>query len=432
MAYHDALTGLPNRLLLQDRLEVAMAQAQRSGKGVCVVSVDLDRFKNVNDLLGHSAGDEMLRLVAARLTSLVRTGDTVARIGGDEFILVFPQSESLDISLEAVQRIVENFHRPFRVADRDIFMTLSAGIARFPEHSGDAETLVINADTALYIVKENGRNNCLVYSEDMNTRNAEWFAMETALRHALANGEITVYYQPQMRVDTREVIGAEALARWQHPDRGLILPSEFISLAEETGLINLLGEMVLREACAEAVSWPARLRVSVNVSLRQFERPDFVERVLAIVRDSGLPPQRLELEITETAALRDVARTVEVATLLTEAGILLSIDDFGTGNTSLRHLQSLPLHQVKIDQSFISTLMDSPANAAITASIISLGHKLNLNVIAEGVETREQLEFLRQQNCDEFQGFLVSRAVPADQFRKMIANREAAVASDHS
>ncbi|MEO8457549.1 MAG: EAL domain-containing protein [Chloroflexota bacterium] len=421
MAYHDELTGLPNRRLLQDRLEIAVAQSHRSGMGVCVVSVDLDHFKNINDLLGHNAGDDLLRQVATRLASLVRDGDTVARIGGDEFIIVFPESESLPRAMEATERVIGGFRRPFRIADREVHITASAGIARLPDHGNDGETLINNADLALYVVKENGRNNFRVYSAGMTTRDKEWFAMEAALRKALINGDIVVFYQPQVRVDTGQVIGAEALARWQHPERGLIMPSEFIPLAEETGLINLLGELVLRNACEEASTWPHPLRLSVNVSPRQIERPDFVEHVLDIVKDTGLQPQRLEIEITESTVLRDVDRTREVANRLSEAGILISIDDFGTGSTSLRQLETLPLHQVKIDQSFTLTLMENRANAAIIASVISLGHELNLSVIAEGVETEEQLQFLRDQKCDEFQGFLFSRPVPADEFRKIIS-----------
>lgn len=419
MAYHDELTGLPNRRLLQDHLELAVAQGQRSGMGVCLVSLDIDHFKNVNDLLGHNAGDELLRQVGARLTSLVRDGDTVARIGGDEFIIVVPESESLLQAETAAERIVDGFRRPFRIADRELHITVSAGVARLPDDGNDGETLINSADLALYVVKENGRNNFRVYSPGMTTRDKEWFAMETALRSALISGDIVVYYQPQVRVDTGEVIGAEALARWQHPTRGLILPSEFIPLAEETGLINLLGELVLRNACEEASTWPQPLRLSVNVSPRQIERPDFVEHVLAIVHDSGLQPQRLEVEITESTVLRDVDRTREVATRLSEAGILISIDDFGTGSTSLRQLEALPLHQIKIDQSFTLTLMENRANAAIVASVIALGHELNLNVIAEGVETEEQLQFLREKKCDEFQGFLFSRPVPAAEVREI-------------
>ena len=428
MAYHDALTGLPNRTLLQDRLKVAVAQAHRSGMGVCVVSVDIDHFKKVNDLLGHNAGDDLLRQVATRLNSLVRDGDTVARIGGDEFVIVMPESESLLQAIAATERVINGFLRPFRIADREIHVTVSAGVARLPDHGDDGEMLINNADLALYAVKENGRNNFRVYSASMTTRDKEGFAMERALRGALINGDIVVYYQPQVSVDTGEVIGAEALARWQHPTRGLILPSEFIPLAEETGLINLLGELVLRNACEEASTWPQPLRLSVNVSPRQIERPDFAEHFLAIVNETGLQPQRLEVEITESTVLRDVDRTREVATRLSEAGILISIDDFGTGSTSLRQLETLPLHQVKVDQSFIFTLMENRANAAIVASVISLGHELKLNVIAEGVETEEQLQFLRDQKCDEFQGFLFSRPVPAAEFRELIVALSAAVA----
>jgi diguanylate cyclase (GGDEF)-like protein/PAS domain S-box-containing protein len=420
MAFHDSLTGLPNRLLLQDRLETALAQARRLGVGVCVVSVDLDRFKNVNDLLGHNAGDELLKQAAGRLVGLVREGDTVARIGGDEFVLVLPECDSLDSARDMTRRLVDGFRRPFRVGDRDLHVTLSAGIARYPDHASDAETLVSNADIALYMAKDAGRDAYRAFSEDIAKRTSEWLTLEGDLRRALVEGGIEVYYQPQSRVDTGEIVGAEALARWRHPRRGILPPSEFIPLAEETGLINLLGELVLRKACIEAKAWPDRLNVAANVSLRQFERPDFLERVLAIVKDTGLPHKRLELEITESTALRDVERTKDIATRLIASGIRLSIDDFGIGNTSLRHLQELPVHRLKIDQSFMLTLDENPASAAIASSVIQLGHKLHLKVIAEGVETEEQLSFLREHRCDEFQGYLCSKPVPAGEFRALV------------
>ncbi|MEO8458656.1 MAG: EAL domain-containing protein [Chloroflexota bacterium] len=425
MAYHDSLTGLPNRLLLQDRLDIAIAQAKRSATGVCVMSVDVDRFKNVNDLLGHAAGDELLKQVADRLAMLVREGDTVARLGGDEFVLVFPHCEAEHYVEETAQRIIEGFRRPFRISDREIYISVSAGYA----HGDNAVTLLRNADVAMYAAKEGGRNAIRRFSEGMNKRTSEWFVLEAELRRAIDNGEFVVYYQPQVRVDSGEVTGAEALVRWNHPERGMIPPSDFIPLAEETGLINQLGELVLREACREAVTWRYPLRISVNVSLRQFERPDFFDRVVAVVRETGIAPERLELEITETTALRDIDKTREVAIHLTDAGMRLSIDDFGAGSTSLRYLIDVPLHTVKIDQAFILKLKDNPANAAIASTIISLGHKLNLNVIAEGVETQEQLDFLRGHYCDEFQGFLMSRPVPAEQFRA-IANVDRPVVSD--
>ncbi|MEO8457183.1 MAG: EAL domain-containing protein [Chloroflexota bacterium] len=426
MAYHDSLTGLPNRLLLQDRLIIAIAQARRTNAALCVMSVDVDRFKNVNDLLGHSAGDELLKAVADRLSGLVRDGDTVARLGGDEFLLVFPDCVAKTYAEEAALRIVNGFRRPFRIADRELHITVSAGFALFPENGSEGATLTRNADVALYAAKEAGRDTFRGFADTMNLRTAEWFVLEGELRKAIVGGEIVVYYQPQVRVDTGEIIGAEALVRWLHPERGLVPPMEFIPLAEETGLINELGELVLRKACLEAITWSKPLRVSVNVSLRQFERPDFVDRVQAIVRETGISPERLELEITETTALRDVEKTREIAGRLAAAGMRISIDDFGTGNTALRYLKELPLNTVKIDQGFILKLLEDPSNAAIAGSIISLGHKLNLNVIAEGVETEEQLQFLRNQGCDEFQGFLISRPVPAAEFRS-IADLERAV-----
>lgn len=428
MAYHDSLTGLPNRLLLQDRLDTAIAQAKRDGSGVCVMSADIDRFKNVNDLLGHSAGDDLLRQVAGRLSRHVRDGDTVARTGGDEFVIVIPHCDSLDGARETARRLVENFRQPFRIGEHEAHVSISIGLAHYPEQAVDGEALINRADIALYLAKDSGRDTYRIFSEKTNTRSSEWLALEGDLRRALIDGELEVYYQPQVRVSDGEIVGAEALARWKHPTRGMISPSEFILLAEETGLINLLGDLVLSRACSEARTWPDHLAVAVNVSLRQFERPDFVERILANVKGTGLPFDRLELEITESTALRDINRTREMVNRLVASGIRFSIDDFGIGNTSLRHLRDLPLSKLKIDQSFMATLRENPANATIASSVISLGRKLNLTILAEGVETEEQLQFLREQGCDAYQGFVHSEALPAGEFRELLAR---AVRSGH-
>jgi len=435
LAYHDALTSLPNRLLLQDRLEIALAHARRNDETLGIISLNIDRFQMANDALGADGADSLLVAATSRLSSLVREGDTVARTGGDEFTILAEFSDPADAA-DTAQRIVDGFRAPFAVGDVAYHATASVGMACYPADGEDARTLSRNADAAKHAAREAGRDCFRPYRPEMPSHGADWLALQTNLRDAVTENEIEVYFQPQVRVDTGEVVGVEALARWHHRTLGFIPPMDFIPLAEESSLIIALGDQVLRRACMEAATWPDRgvpaVRVAVNVSLMQFHNPGFADAVRRVIEETGLPPERLDLEITESTALKDVPTTVGVARQLTDMGIRLSIDDFGTGNTSLRHLNSFPIKALKIDQTFIRDILTNPYNAAIATSVIALGHQLGFSVIAEGVETEGQLEFLRRHNCDEYQGYLCSRPVPPDQIREILkanASRHAIAAT---
>ncbi len=426
MAYHDALTCLPNRLLFADRLNVALAQARRNADKVCLIAVDLDRFKIINDTLGHAAGDELLQTAAGRLEKLVREGNTVARIGGDEFVILLAACESSEDGIAVAQRLVDAFRQPFVLEAGSYHSTASAGLSVYPEDGEDAESLISSADYAMYAAKDSGRDTFRRYNPAMENKGAGWLALEAELRNAIDQDQLNVYYQPQVDVRTRKIVGVEALVRWQHPERGLIAPMEFIPLAEEVGIIVQLGEFVLRRACADAVQWQKDgmppVRLAVNISHRQFSELNFVNTVSQIIAEAGMEPSLLELEITETAALRNIDRTREVAIGLAELGVRLSIDDFGAGSTSLRYLQDFPITTLKIDRSFITGVNGNAGNSAIATSVIALGHQLNLNIIAEGVETEEDLEFLQSRDCDEYQGFLCSKAVPVTELKALLAN----------
>jgi diguanylate cyclase (GGDEF)-like protein/PAS domain S-box-containing protein len=438
MAYHDALTGLPNRLLFTDRLQVALAQARRNADKVCLISIDLDRFKIINDTLGHSAGDELLRGATGRLEKLVREGNTVARIGGDEFMILLSACESAEDGVAVAQRLVEAFRLPFALQAGSYHATASVGLSVYPDDGSDAESLLSASDIAMYAAKDAGRDTFRRYTSSIENTGASWLALEAELRRAIEQGELRVYYQPQVNVSSQKIVGVEALVRWQHPTRGLIAPMEFIPLAEEIGLIVPLGEYVLRHACRDAVQWQREgvppVRLAVNISHRQVSEHNFVSTVRRIITESGLTPSLLELEITETAALRNVERTRAVAIGLAELGVRLSIDDFGAGSTSLRYLQDFPITTLKIDRGFITGVANNPSNSAIATSVIALGHQLNLNVIAEGVETQDDLDFLQSRDCDEYQGFFCSRPIPLDELKELLtrcptASAQPAVAS---
>jgi diguanylate cyclase (GGDEF)-like protein len=417
LAYHDALTGLPNRSLFEDRFTVALAQAQRHQQRLAVLSLDLDRFKLVNDTLGHAAGDHLLREVAQRLGGIVRAGDSFARVGGDEFLLLLPRSGPAEEVAKMADRILSAFGGPFVFERREFHATTSIGISMYPHDGEDAQTLIKSADAALYRAKELGRGNYQLYTPAMNVRASERLGLENDLRRALEREEFVIYYQPQIGVETGQIVGVEALVRWQHPARGLVLPEEFIPAAEETGLIVPLGCWVLRTACAQMKAWQndgvPPFRLAVNLSMRQFHQPDFVRMVAEVLRDTGLDPRYLELEITESIAMRDAAFTAQILRRLRDSGIRVAIDDFGTGYSSLKYLKDLPIDGLKIDRSFISDLQSDTNDATIASNIIAIGHSLGLNVIAEGVETEEQLAFLRERQCDEFQGFIWARPMPA-------------------
>ena len=427
LAFHDVLTGLPNRALLKDRLAVALAQAHRQAGNVAVMFLDLDRFKLINDTLGHSVGDELLRNVGGQLQNLLREGDTVARVGGDEFTLVLPgMTESKDV-IKAAQRVLEALSEPRMLAGRDVRVTASLGIAVYPADGRDAESLLRNADTAMYRAKERGKDTFEMYTSSMNQDGFQRLVLENSLRHALERREFIVYYQPQVDLTSMKVVGLEALVRWEHPERGIISPDEFIHIAEETGQIVPLGEQVLRMACEQSRAWQDSglppLRLAVNLSARQFQQRDLVDTIALALTETGLPPDQLQLEITEHVAMQDAAFTAATLKRLRDMGVQIAIDDFGTGYSSLSYLKAFPINTVKIDRSFVRDITVDASDAAITRAIIAMAHSLNLTVTAEGVETHEQLAFLRESGCDEFQGYIFSEPVPAHDFQSFVAGK---------
>ncbi len=424
LAYHDALTGLPNRALFQDRISVALAQAHRNNGALAIISLDLDRFKLINDTSGHMAGDRALKATAQRLTNLVREGDTVARFGGDEFMLLLPGVARAEDGAKLAEDILFAFRRPLQFEGGEFSTTASLGVTIYPDDGTEAKALINNADAAMYRAKEMGRNNYQLYTPAMNAKAFERLNLESDLRRALEREEFVVYYQPQVRVSGRRIVGVEALVRWQHPERGLVQPDSFIPLAEETGLIVPLGEWVLRTSCEQVRAWQLAglplLRLAVNISMRQFQQPDFFETVTRVLAQTTLGPHSLELEITESVAMRDPETTIALLRRLHEMGIRISLDDFGTGFSSLKYLKDLPIHTLKIDQSFVHDLEADPADAEIVLNIIRLGHSLNLNVVAEGVETDQQLSYLSARDCDEFQGFFCARPMDAQALEEML------------
>ncbi|MBK9064301.1 MAG: EAL domain-containing protein [Acidobacteria bacterium] len=419
LAYHDALTGLPNRKCLQDHIELALAQAQRSGSKLAVLFLDLDRFKLVNDTMGHGVGDEVLRQVGARLRGCVRAGDTVARVGGDEFVLLLATVEKENVAPLA-RKILDAVAAPLFVEAQRISMTTSVGISLYPDDGTDTDALLRNADIALYRAKERGRNNFQLCTPALNAAIRERLALESGLRRAVDNREFVLYFQPEVLLPSRAIVGAEALVRWQHPQRGLLAPDSFIPLAEDTRLIVPMGEWILHEACAQAVKFPSRSGsswfVAVNLSARQFHRGGLVKTVEDALRASGLPPDRLELEITESVAMGDIQEAISTLNRLREMGVRVVLDDFGTGHSSLAYLKSLPLDAIKIDRTFVAAVPGTGADASLVRAILEMARGLGLRVIAEGVETEEQLAFLMAHGCMQAQGFLFGAPVPVARF----------------
>jgi diguanylate cyclase (GGDEF)-like protein/PAS domain S-box-containing protein len=422
----DDLTGLPNRNLLNDRLAHAIERCRKEGGSVVVLTINLDRFKSINDSLGHAAGDQVLREVAERLSRRVRKMDTLARLEGDDFVLVTEATED-EASTKLAQPLLELLAPPFHLAEREFFLTGSIGIALFPKDGDNGESLLKNASAAMYKAKAGGGDRFNFYAAEMNARSLERLDMENGLRRALDRDELLVYYQPQLSLRTGEIIGAEALVRWQHPERGLVMPGEFIPLAEDSGLIVPLGEWVLRHACAQNKAWQDAglppITVAVNMSARQFAAQDVVLLAGAILRETGLAPNYLELELTESVVMADADAFIKATEQLKGLSITLSIDDFGTGFSSLAYLRRFAIDRLKIDQSFVREITNDANSAAIALAIISLAHSLKLAVIAEGVETEAQLNFLRRRDCDEMQGYFFSRPVPAEQFEQLLRER---------
>jgi diguanylate cyclase (GGDEF)-like protein/PAS domain S-box-containing protein len=417
LADHDALTGLPNRRLLEDRLTQALALSQRNNKQTAVMFVDLDRFKPINDTLGHAVGDRLLQEISQRLVNQLRVGDTICRIGGDEFIVVLPElKRSADVA-QVAQKVIEQLSQPVLVDERELVVSCSIGIAVFPDDGRDAETLIRNADAAMYHAKELGRANYQFFTEKMNVAAARRLALESDLRRALARDELRVHYQPFVDAATGRVAGHEALVRWQHPERGLVMPGEFVALAEETGLILGIGEWVLREACRWATFIGAaqrELQVAVNLSPRQFNDPKLAQMVAKALKETGLPPRLLELEVTETLAMQHSDLTLSTLKRLKQLGVSIAIDDFGTGYSSLAYLKRFPVDKVKIDRTFVAEAPIDRDQAAIVSAIVALAHALQIKVIGEGVESEQQRDFLRRTGCDYMQGFLIGRPLDAD------------------
>ncbi|ALK96640.1 diguanylate cyclase [Massilia sp. WF1] len=427
VAQHDVLTGLPNRSLLQDRLGQAVAYANRSGHPVWVMLIDLDRFKFVNDSMGHKAGDVLLMTVAARLRSSLRDTDTVARLSGDEFVVILSQHEDQPLSADIVQRVMDSVAQPVMLGPKEFFVTCSIGVAAYPSDGTPAESLIEHADIAMYRAKKLGRNNFQFYTPAMNEESLERVRIESALRNALERNEFVLHYQPQVDLKSGQIVGMEALIRWKHPELGMVPPSRFVGVAEDTGLIVPIGAWVMRTACAQNKAWQdaglGQLRVAVNLSARQFSATELLPGIEQVLLDTGLDPSCLELELTESLFMSDVTPAVDLLHRMKSLGVKLSIDDFGTGYSSFSYLSRFPIDVLKIDRSFVNDITHDANDAAIVASIIALAHNLRLSVIAEGVETAEQLDYLRHQGCDEMQGYYFSRPLPAQEFEQLLRQR---------
>jgi diguanylate cyclase (GGDEF)-like protein len=426
MAHHDALTGLPNRTLFRDRLSHAMAQADRYHQILAVLFLDLDRFKAINDTLGHNVGDQLLKIAAERLRSCVRDCDTVARLGGDEFTIIVEDIVEVQDAAVVAQKILDTLSQPFNLYGHEVFISVSIGLTLYPNDDENADNLLRNADSAMYRAKEYGRNNYQFYVADMNVKARERLMLESQLRRALDRNEFTLYYQPRVDLFSGQVIGAEALLRWRHPDMGLVPPVQFIPILEETGMIIPVGEWVLQQASQQNRTWQdlglKHIRMAVNLSVRQFIQKELADSILSIIERAGLAPEYLELEITEDLLLEHNQTNIITLTKLRNRGIHISIDDFGTGYSSLSYLKRLPIDTLKIDQSFLRDIENDPDNKTITSAIIAMASSLHLNVLAEGVETEEQLAFLRAQGCNEIQGFSFSKPLTAVEFEKLLVD----------
>jgi len=419
MAHHDALTGLPNRTLFADRVAQAIARAHRRDGRIAVLFLDLDRFKNVNDSLGHAIGDLLLTAVAERLTNCLREEDTAARLGGDEFIISLPDVSDAGEAARIAARILGELAKPFKIADHQLHADGSIGIALYPTDGGNAETLMRNADTAMYHAKESGRANYQFFSAQMTERVSRRLSTETDLRRALERGEFSLHYQPLIDLAGGRVSGAEALLRWPQTDKRFMSPAEFIPIAEDTGLIIPLGEWVLLEACSQAQVWQAQcpgLRISVNLSARQFRQKDLIGMIERVLGETGLAPALLELELTESMLMHHAEETIGILKRLDEMGVHLAIDDFGTGYSSLSYLKRFPIHSLKIDRSFVRDISSDPDDAAIVTAIVAMARSLNLSVTAEGVETEEQAAFLRSLACHQAQGYHFGHPMPSAEF----------------
>ncbi len=424
LTQHDFLTNLPNRLLLNDRITQAIIHAERRDTQLVVLFLDLDNFKHINDSLGHAIGDKLLQSVAQRLCACMRISDTISRQGGDEFVILLTEENQPIDATRIAEKILSNLSVPHAIDQHMLHVTTSIGISTYPDDAKNAETLIKNADTAMYYAKEKGRNSYQYFKSDMNVRAVERQAIESSLRLALERNELILYYQPKVNLKSGKITGAEALIRWQHPDRGLLLPNRFVPVAEECGLIIQIGRWVLREACVQNRKWfLAGLHpgsIAVNISALEFRRMDFVEEVGTILKDSDLPPESLQLEITESVLMRDAESSIMVLQQLKNMGVQLAVDDFGTGYSSLSYLHQFPIDVLKIDQSFVQDIVTDQDNGVIVSAVIAMGNSLKQQVVAEGVEQKNQLSFLQGQHCEEGQGYLFSRPICAEQFALLL------------
>jgi len=420
LAYFDPLTGLPNRRLVNDRLSMAIAHARRSGASLAVLFIDLDRFKRINDSLGHRVGDQVLREVAACLGENIREDDTVARMAGDEFVVVLTDAARPEDAVHTARRIIDSLIEPMVIEGNELVITCSIGISFYPTDGETNESLIQNADTAMYRSKDQGRNSYHLYSPEMNSRSLEHLVMESGLRKALEDGQLDLYYQPLVEVKSERVEGAEALLRWKHPELGYIAPSDFIPLAEETGLIVPIGEWVIRTACRQLKQWHdqghSQFHLAINISVRQFQDDDFLDAARAIINEESVDPTQLTFELTESMLMDDALDGIKRLTAIREFGVSISLDDFGTGYSSLAYLRRFPINILKIDRMFIQDMDGDSSGRAIVSSVISLAHSLGLRVVAEGVETKHQLNYLCDESCDVIQGFYYGRPVAAEEF----------------
>jgi diguanylate cyclase (GGDEF)-like protein len=428
LAYYDTLTGLPNRTLFEDRVTRALATGKRANQTLAILFVSLDQLKKVNDTLGHSLGDRLLEEAASRLRLCVTENDTVGRFGGEEFAILLSADKQAGDVLEIITAIREALKPSFELEGQSLFGTASIGVSFFPIDAQDTQSLLKNAGAALYRAKHAGGDNSQFYTADMNAIASKRLALETSLRQAIDNGELLLHYQPRVMVDSLAFTGVEALVRWRHPRLGIVSPADFIPLAEETGLILPIGEWVLREACRQNKQWQkqgfAPMRVGVNISALQLQRQDLAEIVVQILEETELTPQSLDLELTESSIMANAKATIDVLTRLQCMGVTISIDDFGTGFSSLSYLKRLPIDALKIDQSFVREVTTNRDDAALVMAIITLAHNLRLRVVAEGVETEEQWRFLHLLRCDEIQGFVFSKPLPPDELEHLLVSRQ--------
>lgn len=427
LAEHDYLTDLPNRLLLTDRITQAISAAKRRQSKLAILFFDIDHFKRVNDTLGHEVGDQLLKVLSKKLQMCIRASDTLSRQGGDEFVVLLPELTDDAVPAEIAQKILFTIKDPISIANHELFITASIGIAVYPDDGDSVDVLTRHADAAMYHAKNSGRNNYQFFTQEMSARVAAQLTMENSLQKAISNNELQLFYQPKVSIKTGKIIGAEALIRWLHPQWGMMMPDRFIKIAEDSGLIKGIGHWVLREACTQNKKWQdaglPEIPIAINVSVVELHHAHFSQEVIKVLLQTGLQPYNLELEVTESVAIQSEVTVIHDLNRLKEMGVRLSVDDFGTGYSSLSYLKLLPVNTIKIDKSFIRDIQIDANDAAIVTAIIKMSQSLGLTVIAEGVETQAQLEFLKSHDCDEMQGYLFSRPLPADEFAALLAQQ---------